>query len=464
MAQPYDGAVLSTLALVSDMFNEVVSPDLLEPPMALGGWTSKTFNPKNDAITGDGKTYKIRYQRSAPATATRDMLAEFGDADPTAVSEYRIRFNQSDQSASDFGRISAPVQVSIYDIQNKGKGAIIDLVETLVSDFKKDIRNQKNLWRNVGQTGVLCLVNGTKKNNDAQEMALCSAYTTGATSFRANIDNGPIARLSPGMRVDVYSGSTLVADRLKVTDVNPFDVSGPSVGFEIQSGSTIANCDGVADNTKIVIYNSFNQGPITLEDWMSGPTATSESWIGGIDRTSKKYRQLIVPRMRYGSTAATIGKTHLDDLMIARGYLMEDDDITVIRANPELDQTLRNQIEAAAFITMPGDTERRKRFAQYGTSGFTYQSPNGIVSLQTDPLMLPDRFDAYCFEDWYECTYGPSGVQIMPGDGGMGNWFRMASATAGGGRTVIFRMEAMQLFVDRCQRPQCQARVLNLQP
>ncbi len=86
MAQPYDGAILSTLAAVSDMFNEVVNPDLLEPPMALGGWTSKTFNPKNHAIVGDGETFKIRWQRSAPATATRDMLAEFGDADPTAVS------------------------------------------------------------------------------------------------------------------------------------------------------------------------------------------------------------------------------------------------------------------------------------------------------------------------------------------------------------------------------------------
>ena len=464
MAQPNDGAVHSKLSQISEMFKEEYSDVLLGPVHVMGGWAAKAFNPKAEVVVGDGKNFKIKYQKSSPTTTTKNALAEFGDADPIAVSEIKVRFNQADPTTNDFGRSSAAVQVTHWDMVNKDKGAILDLVEDLVKDAKQDIKLQRALWRNTGPSGVIALVNGTKKGNQSTSMSECTAYSSGATSFRANIDSGTAARFWPGQRVDIYTSSNaLAADRLKVTDVNPADPTGPSVGFEIQSGATIADCDLVADNSKIAIYGSFNQGPITLEDWMAGPTSTSETWLGGISRLNKQYRQLIPLRMRVGSTTASISKTMLDDLLIARGYLMDDDDITVIRCNPQLEQTLRNQIEAAAFIQWPSDTEKRKRFAHLGTSGLTYQSPAGIVSFQTDPLAAPTFMDAYCAEDWAEAVYGTRNMQILPGDTA-GNWSRMNSATPGGGKTLIYRMEMMQLFLDWCFRPQCQSRILNLQP
>ncbi|HNB58774.1 MAG TPA: hypothetical protein PK308_00575 [Phycisphaerales bacterium] len=463
MSQPYDGTIHSRLSALEKLFKETYSDELLEPTYMSGGPSVSMFDFQDESIGGDGMTFKIKRMKSAPTSFSRSALAEFGLADrPYLDSEYKYRFHQTDPSKNDFGRASAAVQVSWYDIKNASKQAMIDLVKENVKDFRDDMKWKKAVARNTGRSCILAYVNGTKKNNDGKYMGDCSAYTSGATSFRANIDNGTPARFRPGDLCDVVdTGGTVVADRVKVTDVSPEDPSGASVGFLVDANATITNCDGVADNYYIVISGSYNQGPWTVQDWMT-PPSSGDSFIGGVDRNDAKYRLLQPMFMRKGQSAKQVSEDDLLNLGRARAYLMDKSEVSVIRASMEIVDSLRKQIPAAAFVEWPTTGANTKRWSHLGTSGLTYQSPQmGLVNFQGDPMMVSDYMDCYDLGGFREASYGAKGVQILEGDA-VGMWSRMNSATPGAGKTLVYRAEGFYLFGDRCRDPIMNARVLNL--
>jgi len=219
MSQPYDGTIHSRLSALEKLFKETYSDELLEPTYMSGGPSVSMFDFQDESIGGDGMTFKIKRMKSAPTSFSRSALAEFGLADrPYLDSEYKYRFHQTDPSKNDFGRASAAVQVSWYDIKNASKQAMIDLVKENVKDFRDDMKWKKAVARNTGRSCILAYIKGTKKANDGKYMTDCSPYTT-ATSFRANIDNGTPARFRPGDLCDVVDTSgTVVADRVKVIE------------------------------------------------------------------------------------------------------------------------------------------------------------------------------------------------------------------------------------------------------
>lgn len=470
MSNPLDGAIHSRLSALSEIFFRLYFNETIEPVHLSGMSTSRFFQFEPAVINGEGKRMKIIRAESSPATATANALAEFGDAAPMIIdSEVMIRFHQTDASSNDLRRLSGACQLTHFDIQNGGKGTVVDLAERMQKNFRDDFKFKTALYRNTGQSGILCYVNAISatatKNNDGAFWADCSAYTTGATSCRVSVDNGSIARFKAGLLVDVINSSgTTLADRLLVTDVRPEDPAGPTIGLAIQTGATIANCDAIADNNYIVIHASYNQGPWTVEDWMRGPTAgsTSDTFIGGVNRNAVGYRMLQPMLLRKGQSNQTVGKTHLDQLGEARANKMDDAEISVLRGHGSLIQTLRNQIEAAAFVQWPSDGAMAKRYAHMGTYGALYQSPYlGLVKFETDMLATANFLDCYSLGDWIEVNYGKRGLDMLPGDTN-GYWSRMNSSTPGAGKTLVYRMEGMQFLCDFCQKPAKQARILGL--
>lgn len=470
MSAPYDGAIHSRLSALSEIFFRLYFNDTIEPVHLSGRATSRFFQLEPAIINGEGKRMKIIRATSSPWSSTANALAEFGDAAPMIIdSEVMVRFHQTDASANDLRRQTGACQLTHFDIQNGGKGTVVDLAERMQKDFREDLKFKNALFRNTGQSSILCYVNAigatATKANDGAFWADCSAYSSGATSCRVSIDTGSIARFKAGLLVDVVNSSgVVVADRLLVTDVRPEDPAGPTIGLAIQTGATIANCDAIADNQYIVVAASYNTGPWTVEDWMRGPTAGSltDTFIGGVNRNAVGYRMLQPMLLRKGQSSQTVGKIHLDQLGEARANLMDDSEISVLRGHGSLIQTLRNQIEAAAFVQWPTDGAMAKRYAHMGTSGLLYQSPYlGMVKFESDMMATPNFLDCYSLGDWIECNYGKRGLDMLPGDTN-GYWSRMNSTTPGGGKTLIYRMEGMQFFLDFCQNPAKQARILNL--
>lgn len=460
--QQYNQAM--TLATVGDALRELYLPGLAEHVFRAGQITNRIFRPSSDGVTvtGDGLTIQVQTGHTDSARASRNVLKDFGNARHLTVSKIKLRYEEDPQDAAtgnDFLRTEAVAQITEIERQRgNDPGVALNLAEREYEGMRSSYDHSKPVMYYSTAEGKFAAVNGTKKNNDADNFTDATTYTSGVTSFRVPVDFGSVSAFKENTHWDFYNGDTLLADECRVTDFNPFDLS---VGFELTDASTVANCDAVADNADI--YRSGEKGNGfrgSLRAWMDAPSS-GESFLGGVDRTTASYRWLNTQRYSASSGAAvTINRDHLDSLALGMGYIDDGMDMgQLCLASTSVVQTLRKSIGEEALSNQPANNDGNYSFGQ---NQLSYIHPTfGKITILADPLHPNDRMHFLRAADWQLIPYLNAGLNIID-EAGNGGWYRESAASGGGGRGMYWRMDAYGIDTLFCKMPKKQGVILNI--
>jgi hypothetical protein len=426
--------------------------------------TNRLFKPSTDIAYGDGINLQVETAYADSARSKRNPLADFDRSSTFVGDKIKARFNDTGDTANDFVRLSASATVTELTQMNGAEQAAVDIAARVFDQILKDIDSKKSVLRNLPRSGRLALVNGTPKNNDKRLYASASSYTSNSTSCRIKVDAGSIGTFQPGRVLDIYNaaGSLLFAFA-RVTDYNPAD---NSVGLErdtTQSSAT-ANFNSVADNAEIFLSGGRNQSGFSLGEFFKSEAdiGSSDSYIGGKNRSTAANRWLLPTTIGDGDTAVPISRADFNALGTALSYVNPDNRLPyVVRMVPAMHDRLREDVGNDAFITFPINDSREERFANIGVSGLNYQHPQlGTLRLISDPLMQENRVEFLNVDDWIEQNWGFSGVHFAPGDNG-GVFYRMGADVPENGKSLAFKTDAYQFFLDWCKMPRRQGLILN---
>lgn len=451
-----------TLATVGDALRELYLPGLAEHVWRAGQVTNRIFRPSSDGVTvtGDGLTIQVQTGFTDSARASRNVLKDFGNSRHLTVSKLKLRYEEDPSAAAtgnDFVRTEAVAQITEIERQRANDpGVALNLAEREYEGMKSSYDNSKPVMYYSDANGKFAAVNGTKKNNDADNMTDADTYSSGS-SFRVPVDFGSVSAFKPNTHWDFYTGDTLLADEVRVTDFNPFDLS---VGFELTDASTVANCDAVVDNADI--YRSGEKGNGfrgSLREWFNSPSG-GESFLGGVDRTTSAYRWLNTQRYSAGASAVTVNRDHLDNLALGMGYIDDGMDMgQLVLSSTSIVQTLRKSIGEEALSNQAANNDGNYSF---GTNQLYYIHPTfGKVMIVADPLHPNDRMHFLRAADWQLIPYLNAGLNILD-EAGNGGWYRESAASGGGGRGMYWRMDAYGIDTLWCKTPQKQGVILNI--
>jgi hypothetical protein len=460
--QQYQQAM--TLDTVGDALRELYLPGLAEHVWRAGQVTNRLFRPSSDGVTvtGDGLTIQVQTGMNDSARASRNMLKDFGNSRHLTVSKIKLRAETDPNEAAsgnDFLRTEAVAQITELERQRgNDPGVALNLAEREYNGMRDSYDFSKPVMYYSTAEGKFAAVNGTPKDNDADNYAGAGSYSSGATSFRVPVDFGSVSAFKPNTHWDFYTGDTLLADEVRVTDFNPFDLS---VGFELTDASTVANCDAVVDNADI--YRSGEKGNGfrgSLRAWFD-EASSGENFLGGVDRTTSAYRWL--KTQRYKATASgtvKINRDQLDALALGMGYVDDGMDMgQLVLSSTSIIQTLRKSIGEEALSNQAANNDGNYSFGQ---NVLSYIHPTfGKVVLQADPLHPNDRMHFLRAADWQLIPYLNPGLNILD-EAGNGGWYREGAASGGGGRGMYWRMDAYDICTLWCKLPQKQGVILNI--
>lgn len=455
MAEPLDSAVF--LEDVSDIAQTQYFTEFTDQTgELLQQVTNKFFKPYAEEITGTGKTLQVKVRKADGVRFSNSPLSDFPSPDTFAPTTMQVRFNKTTSSSNDFSTIQCSVQTDDIDIQEAGKGSIINFVDELYDNVMPEYEFKVAVHRHLGRNGVVAYVNATPKQNNATYFSGATATGTNTTGLRVQMDTGSIAAIRAGDRVDFINPSSgaVRAGQIEVTDVNPADLSFGcrfvTTGV-VPARTSTGDLSTVADNDYIVFSGEYNVGMYSFGAYHSAATA-SESFIGGVDRTAVNYRWLNMTDPRRGASSARITKSMFNDLAISMGYIDNKHDGGVILVDPKVHQTLRDDIGEDAFIAIDTDEKTKRRFMNFGSEGLNYQhSQFGVVKLIADPLANPNRATFLVPETWRSLFYGWKGLRRMPGANG--GWYRVQSATPASGDSKIWKCDWYANQMDFCFQP-----------
>lgn len=466
MAEPFDSA--TTLQVVSETIQEQYYDEFLMSPFVTGGKTNRLLAMRSNAVTGDGETFQAKNAIGYSGRVGIDPYSEFDAGVPFDPQKVKVRWNEQSTSAHDFTNIKFSPRIGEYDLKRAGDaGAITSIVEQLAGDTFKDFDWHMALLNRVPRSCKVGDINGTKKLNDAKHMGSCTAYANGSTTMRAYVDAAAAPYFRKWVEYDIYNGSSKVVGKIRCTGMTPEDKansSACSVGFAITSRSnTAANFDGVSDNYTIYLAGARNAGMYGIEAWMASPTATGDTFIGGVSRSDPNYQWMQPTATRVGSTAQKISVAHMNEAANARAFVSDDPDSGLVGcANPDVIDSLRSQIAEAAFINWPSDDSRAKRFGNLGMIGLNYQHPAlGLIKLVGDEFMVPTVMDFYKMGSFMAMFYGSKRLNVLPGEVA-GKWNRLPSGTAGNAKSLIYSMDCYADGAVFCDDAPCNVRINNI--
>lgn len=463
MASPQNEAVL--LEDVSAVIQQQYMTEFGdETPSYFGSTTNKLIKPNPLAVTGDGITLQVKHRR-ADNVRFGTVLGDITNPDTFQSTTIKARFNRNNSATNDFTQVTASVQTDLVDLQMKGKGAIVDFVQEIYQSIMGQYDETLAIHRHLGKNGVLAFVNGTPKRNDSYLLSSATSTATNANGLRVAVDNGNLASLPPGRRVDFIRPATgaVIAGNIEVTDRNMSDLS---VGFQFNSTGitgrlSTGNLASVADNDYIVFSGMYNQNMYSIGAYFGSPTA-GESFIGGVDRTTSAYRWLLPHRSRDGSASARISKSFFNNVAIEMGFIEESPNEGMVwLMEPGLQETLRNELTEAAFINIPVDDSRLQRFANFGSVGLNYQHAQfGLCKLMADPLSAPGVVRVLQPETWKALYVNFKGLQPIMENGA--HWYRMSQGTPNTGKGLFYKADWFGIQTDWCMAPWKNACILNL--
>lgn len=457
MAQPFDSA--TTLQGVSNIIREQYDEEFTDQVFFTGQITNRLLAPnKTKPVVGDGETFQVEIAHAFNGRMDTDVVSDFPAPSAFQANKLKVRFNERDNTANDFVKFATTGRVSEHELRGVScDDQAVDIAERIEKEMRGDYDLLLAIHRNLDRTARIAQVNGTPRQNDADNLNSCTVTPT--TTMRCIIDNGPIAAFQPGMRYQFYNtGGALLFDDAIVTDYNPVDLS---VGFARATNNSTASFASVADNAEIFLTGERNKGMHSVGSWFSTPTST-DSFIGGVNRSTPTNRYLTVKRTRVGSASKIISRSDVDDLSNAMSYVQDAEIMVAVVCDPTMHTKLRNDIGEDAFIPWPSDTAMAKRWMHFGSIGLTYQHPIfGVVKIAADPLSIPNDVRVLTPDMWMALQHGKKGLQFMPGSVG-GLWDRMESNVPGQGKGMFWQVQAYALHCDFCRKPGLQGRILNV--
>lgn len=472
MAEPIDSAVI--LQDVLNVHQEMYMKNYVEQYARSGQVVNKYFSPASEIASGDGVTAQNEHGPSDSVRVSTDPLGALSSPGVFNPVNVKIRFNQQTPSSSDFTRYSGSAQVTDIDIENAGRGSIVDLVQRLHNQVVPDYEEKRAVLRHQPRTALLCAVNGTPKQANRRIFSLCTATATNATGMRIQISGGSPAYFKQNWRYDFYSsdGTTLHAGNVVCSSMpNTGDTGGPSIGFAFTSAGTgvqpsavsTGSLGSVATGDLVYISGTKDQGPYSLGSYFATPAATGDSFIGGVNRESPTYHWMVPRQTREdASSNARITKSMFNDLQIAMNFNDEAGFGVSITSDLTLHQAMRDEIGEPSFIQLPIDDSRMKRFAQFGIVGLIYQSPAfGVVQIVADPLHPANEIRVISTNEWKTYFYGFKGLKRMPGDTG-GGWYRMNDVAPNTGRGLVYKCDWYSLECDWHPRPWRNGRITHV--
>ncbi len=464
MAEPLDSAVF--LEDISAVIQTQYMPEFTEEtPGRFGSTTNKLIKPYKEIAATDGITMQFELGAADSVRSNNDPLGDMAAPDVFDAGTIRIRFNRQTPTSNDFTHFSASVQFDTYTIDNMSKGTIVDAADRVYNAVIKDYDEKLANLRNAPRSGRIALVNETPKKNDTRLFADATATATNAAGMKIKVDNGSIASFRRNLRFDFINPSTgaVNAGNVRVTDTNVAELS---VGFEFVTSGPAAklstgNLGSVANNDIIVYSGTYNKGYYGFGAWFGIPSA-SESFIGGVDRTTTSYRHMVPTSTREGATATKITKTHFADLSIAMGFLSEDEQAGMaFVSDPTIHEALRNELGEQSFIQLPIGDDRMKRFMNFGAVGLTYQSPTfGVVKIMADALCPPNTVRVIASETWKAVYVNHKGLKPVIENGA--HWYRLNQSTPNSGRGLIYKADWFGDQVDWCMQPWKNGQILNI--
>lgn len=469
MAEPFDTATY--LEDVIAIAQQKYFPEFTEEaPPRFGKITSQLFKPASDEITGDGKTMQVELAPADTVRSSIDPLGVMASPDSFEAGSLKVRFNKTNTSAHDFTRFTASAQVDDIDVKLAGKGSIVDFVDRIYNQVMPNYDEHRSILYNLARTALVGTLNGsTIARNDNITFASATATASNTNGLRGIMSGGgQIAMIRRGTRIDFVNPTTgaVNAGNVRVTDTNPGDPSGPSFGVEFVSTGITArmstgNLASVGVSDQIYFSGEKDSGVYGLGAYFARPAATGDSFLGGVDRMSSTYRWLIPTATREGSTSAVVTASHFDDQAIAMSFRIEPgQDGMIFHTSPQIAQKLRNEIFQAVVIQTPPE-EAKKRFANFGSIGLTYQHPHfGIVKIMSDPLCPQNTLRVIDPETWKSLYYGYKGLQPVRENGG--HWYRLNETVPNTGKSLIWKADWYALECGWCTKPWRNGIILNI--
>ena len=467
MAEPFDSATF--LEDVSAVAQTVYMKNFDENwGSRFGRVSNQLYNYGSEAIGGNGATKQVELAPASTVRASTNMLATNASPDSFEPGTLQVRFNRQTASSNDFTQLNSAVEIDDITIRNGSAGTIVDVAQRIYSQVMPDYDEHMAVLNNLPRTGLMGTVAATPKQNDNIVIASCTATASNTAGMRFYITDGTIAMFRRGTRLDFANASTgaLYAGNVRVTDVNPGDPTGPSVGVEfITTGITAristGNLANVVSGAKIYFSTETGAGLYGIGAWMSRPAATGDSFIGGVNRMSSANRWTITQATREGSTASTVTANMFDDLANSMGFRIEpDQNGMVVVTDPKLHQKLRNEIFQSVVIQQPLDDSTKERFANFGSVGLNYQHGHfGTIKIMSDPLCPPNTIRVLDPKTWKMLYYAFNGLQ--PVGGTRGNFYRTTETTPNTGQSLVWKADWYAIQCGWCDMPWRNASILN---
>lgn len=433
----------------------------------LGNPTNRLFRPAAEPCYGDGKIFQVKTRRADSARGARLATEDFKDGRNLSTAQVKLRYSDRDESLNDFHTVDTSAEVGHMELKAGPREEVaLNIVESVLMDLNEGVDESWARYIHMRATGSIGTVDGTPVNGDGIDYASATTYTAGSTDAIFKIAGFGADCLQPGMRLEARNTSgTLLADEMEVIRKNTEDdsvlvqlvTSGPNQ-------STVANLDSLAANAVLYRSGEYNKGMKSSPSEWVAPGTASESFIGGVDRTTVGYAWMQPHVTRNSATSTTIKKAHLDAYFNALGGLRGRNEpgstytpTLVMHASHE--DTLRQEIGEDAFTTVPANHDGMYNF---GEEKLTYIHPvAGRIVLSSDSLAPKTEVRIYIPEDWVKQYYGFQGLDFMPGDAGMGMFKQKAGATAGVG-SKYFRAEAYEVGAYFCRRPERNGAIKNV--
>ena len=391
------------------------------------------------------------------ARASSDLLADFGKPNKHKARKLNYRYDPDNPSANDVRGIDAVARLSLAEIKSKGGSAEgqVDLAEMVTKAFFHGIDSTGTFFMHSDKTASKGTVSGTPLQATT-DFANGTALSGGETSCSFVVADFAIGNFRNGDVIDIYNGTTLVADAYMVRHV---DYDQYVLTIEKTADSTVANVDSIANTHTIYRSGEKDQGFLTsFGEFFKETISSGDSWVGGEDRSQLENFYLQPMKLRRGATPEIPDESHFDQLGRAMGYAHPGTDAKpfTLFAGSALVRVFRNVVGDGVVVHAPTTNNGEHTV---GNTSLRYIDPNlGTIEMVSDPNARNDRMILVDTADWELMRAGMDDVEVLTGGGAYGYFERMDGTNSARGGSKYFRMEGsvwMTPVIKRMDRCAC---------
>lgn len=425
---------------LSDLMQEIYAERLFDVVDDFGhDMTVNAVISKRVPVGGDGITEQFMTGYTDTVRGSTNVNANFPGTNKYVVDKIKYRWSESNPALNDFLSLKGRSELHYLDLKrtaSAGGGAIIELVEKIATDHRRDYERNMGLLRYSPRSGVIANVNGVLVQNNAKTWASGTAFSSGA-GIRFRVDNGSVNHFWPGRRLTVTKSDGTGSFNCIVLGVNAQD-------FSVSVTADASVSSNTYDNGLIYVEGQVGQGCYSLREWSS---AGASGFAGGVDRSSPEFQDwLTFTEIDAGSNVFS------RDLMDSMSQDIElgvadRSEGSIVSMHTTRFHNFRNALGNDSFTVSQGNEQVNKTF---GSKTLTYFHPDyDAITIKSDKYQNPSDVYWLAPATWRSYLYGGMGVEIVE------SFYRKETDQAGGsGRGLIYAMDTALLgFMDSCIHP-----------